>query len=287
VTPRGTPLRRIGGAARSVLLGALLPLLVLLLWHLASRGSTTIPAIPAVVDVLVHPFRDPPTLDSRSLGESVLVSLVRVLVGFGAAALVAVPLGILVGRIRWVRQVFQPILETMRPICPVAWIPVAIVVIGFTSLGSVLYGKDAWKHGLLDEIQLAMVAVIAWGAFFPVFVNTAHGVTHIRSLLVEVAVVNGASRRQVFRHVILPAALPAIVAGLRIGMGTAWMVIVAAEFFPGTSAGVGYMITESHEVTEYQYCFASIIAIGLLGLLLNALLSRLEKRVGRWQTRER
>ena len=84
-----------------------------------------------------------------------------------------------------------------------------------------------------------------------------------------------------------PAATDGIAAGLRIGMGTAWMVIVAAEFFPGTRAGVGYMITSSHEVTEYRYCFACILVIGALGLLINAGLARFERRVGRWQARER
>jgi ABC-type nitrate/sulfonate/bicarbonate transport system permease component len=132
-----------------------------------------------------------------------------------------------------------------------------------------------------------MVAVICWGAFFPIFVNTVHGVTHVKALHLEVARTNGASRSQIFRHVVLPAAMPSIAAGLRIGMGTAWMVIVAAEFFPGTRSGVGYMITTSHEVTEYQYCFACIIVIGVLGLLINTGLAFFERRVGRWKAKER
>ena len=85
----------------------------------------------------------------------------------------------------------------------------------------------------------------------------------------------------------LPASLPAIVAGLRIGMGTAWMVIVAAEFFPGTRSGLAYMITTADEVGKHQYTFACIIVIGLLGVLANAGLKRLEDRVARWQAKER
>jgi len=274
-----------GRLLRAIALGAIPPLVVLAAWHWSS--GVVIPGVGEVVDVLAHPTREPPDLDSYSLGHSAMISLVRVLCGFGLAALTAVPLGILVGRVRIVREIFAPTIEMARPICPVAWLPVLIVVFGFTSVGSVLYGDEAWRHDVLGQLGLAMVAVTWWGAFFPIFVNTVHGVTQVKRLFVEVAVTNGAGPRQVFRHVVLPASMPAIVAGLRIGMGTSWMVIVAAEFFPGTKSGLGYMITTAHEVTEYQYAFASIVVIGALGLAINAFLAKLEGIVGRWQVRER
>jgi NitT/TauT family transport system permease protein len=273
---------------RALVLGALPPLLVLLLWHHASLTSRgTIPKIGEVVDVLATPFADPPRLDSYSLAHSALISLLRVFCGFGLAALTAVPLGILVGRVRIFRETFSPTIELIRPICPVAWLPVLIIVFGLTSVGNLIYGEEAWRHDFLGHLGLAMIAITWYGASFPIFVNTVHGVTQVKSLFIEVATTNGASRSQVFRHVVLPAALPAIVAGLRIGMGTAWMVIVAAEFFPGTKSGVGYMITTSHEVSEYQYAFASIVVIGAMGIGINAILGRIERRVGRWQARER
>ncbi len=275
-------------ALRKLVLGSILPVAVMLLWYHGTRNQgTVVPSIGSVLDVLMHPFRPPPNLDSLPLATSTLVSLLRVFCGFIIAVITAVPLGFLVGRVRLAREFFTPIIEMARPICPVAWLPLAIVLFGFTSLGTFLFGRDSWKHGIFDQLQVAMVAVIWWGAFFPIFVNTVHGVMNVRRLFVEVALTNGATRLQVARHVILPAALPSIISGIRIGMGTAWMVIVAAEFFPGTRAGLGYLITTSHQVAEYEYAFASIIVIGVVGIAMNAVLFKTEETVARWKTRER
>ncbi len=273
---------------RALVLGVLPPIAILLVWHHAAQSSqATIPGIMAVVDVLAHPFRDPPGLDSYSLAHSAFISFFRVVCGFTLATITAVPLAVLVGRIRFFRELLTPTIELIRPVCPVAWLPVLIILFGLSSVGTVVYGDQAWRHDIVNHLGLAMIAVTWYGAFFPIFVNTVHGVSHVKQLYVEVAKTNGATRTQIFRHVILPGALPAIVAGLRIGMGTAWMVIVAAEFFPGTKSGVGYMITTSHEVAEPRYGFAAIVVIGVLGITINALLGVVEGRVGRWQARER
>ena len=269
-------------------LGLLPPLSLLLLWHLAARGEgTVLPPIRMVADVLAHPFQEPPNLDSLPLADSVMISLLRVALGFGAALLTAVPLGIWVGRSTFARALWMPVIEMGRPISPVAWMPLAIILLGFSSLGSVLYGPDAWKHGLLDQLQLAIVAIIWWGAFFPIFLNTVHGVTHVRRLYLEAALACGATRWRLLGLVILPAALPSMMVGVRLGMGRALMVIVAAEFFPGTRAGLGYFITTSYQVAQYEYAFASIVVIGGIGLVINLTLYTLENRVSRWQARER
>ena len=126
-----TSRRTVGGVARSVALGAVPPLLLVLLWHFSAE-STVIPTIGEVADTLSRPFEEP-ALDSRSLGYSTLVSLLRVLIGFGLAALTAVPLGVLVGRVRVFREVFSPIIEMGRPICPVVWLPLLIVIFGATA----------------------------------------------------------------------------------------------------------------------------------------------------------
>ena len=246
-----------------------------------------LPTIGEVADVLVHPLRDPPNLDSRPLLHSVGISVLRVLIGFVAAALTGVPLGILVGSSRIARSIVSPVVEVFRPICPIAWLPVAIIVFGFASAGSLLWGDSAWRHDLLSQIQVAMVFIIWWGAFFPIILNTVAGVEGVRTLYLEAARTLGANRRQAFVKVVLPASLPSIMTGLRLGMGLAWMVIVAAEIFPGTRAGLRYMIVTAHQVAQYEYAFASIIAIGVMGLVINSGMQYISNRVSRWEALER
>jgi len=273
--------------AARVALGAVLPALVVLCWHVASRRSVVVPTIAQVWDVLSHPLRDPPNLDSKPLCHSVLISLLRVSLGYALAAATAVPIGLAVGRWLPVRRLVSPLVELLRPICPIAWLPPAIIVFGFSSLGSTIWGEDAWRHELLGQMQWAMIAIIWWGAFFPILLNTVHGVETVRGLYIEAARMLGADEWQIFWKTILPASLPSIVTGLRVGMGIAWMVIVAAEIFPGTRAGLGYMITTSHQVAEYEYAFACIIVIGCVGLAVNFAFKALSDHVGRWQVRER
>jgi NitT/TauT family transport system permease protein len=279
---------RLARSARRFLLGALLPAVLLLVWHRASETQGSIvPGVGDVLDVLAHPLADPPALDSRSLAFSTLVSLVRVLTGYLAAAITAIPLGLVAGCSRWVREAVSPIVEMLRPICPVAWLPVAIIIFGFASAGSLLYGRNYWQHSLLSGVQLAMVALIWWGGFFPIFLNTVHGVLSVRHAYLEAASVLGASRTQRFFKIVVPASLPSVLTGMRVAFGICWMVIIAAEFFPGTRGGLGYMITTAHEVAHYQYAFASLVVIAFLGLGLNGLFSLLVGTVGRWQARER
>ena len=246
-----------------------------------------VPTIGETLEVLLHPLRVPPLLDSPSLLDCLLISLFRVLAGFAVALATAIPAGLLIARTGWVHHLLSPLVELARPISPVAWLPLAIILFAFDSLGTLLYGEESWRHTLLDQMQLAIIAIIWWGAFFPILLNTIHGARQVRRLHIEVALVNGAGRLDLLRQVVIPAALPAMLVGIRLGLGRAMMVIVAAEFFPGTRAGLGHLITTSHQEAEYQYAFASIIVIALLGLAFNHLLQLLERRVGGWQEKER
>lgn len=269
-------------------LGLLTPAALLVLWQLASRGpGAPLPPPAAVLRVLLDPFAEPRHLDTGSLAASTLVSLLRVLFGFGAAAGLALPLGLLIGWSARARSLLGPLLELLRPVSPIAWLPVAILLLGFASLGSLAWGSDSWKYPLADHMTLAVLAIIAWGAFFPILLNTAHGVSTVRRFHLEVAATLGARRAGLFRHVILPAALPDVLVGLRLGFGRALMVLVAAEFFPGTRSGLGRMITAGHDVGEYAHAFAAIVVISVLGLATDAMLQALAGRAGRWRVRER
>jgi len=268
-------------------LGVVPPIIILIVWYVASVGSVVVPSIGSVVEVLAHPFREPPALDSSSLASSAAVSVLRVLCGFGLAAATAVPIGIWVGRSRTAMDMLSPTMSAAMVISPIAWIPVAIIAFGLTSPATALFGEEAWRYGLLDRVRFAIVAVIWLGAFFPIALNAAAGARGVREAHIEAARVLGAGRRQVLAKIILPGAAPAIMTGLRVGGGIAWRVIIAAEIFPGTRSGLGYMIATAHEQASYQYAFASIIVIGAIGLGLDGVLRLAARRVSRWQPKER
>lgn len=270
-----------------VLLGAIVPVVILVVWHIASVGSVVVPSIGAVLEVLAHPLRDPPALDSTSFANGAAISVLRVVCGFGLAVVTAIPIGLWVGRSRAAMDMLSPTMSAAMVISPIAWIPVAIIAFGLSSPATALYGDEHWRHGLLDQLRFAIVAVIWLGAFFPIALNAAGGAKRVREAHIEAARVLGATRGQVLAKVILPSAAPSIVTGLRVGGGIAWRVIIAAEIFPGTRGGLGYMIATAHEQASYEYAFASIIVIGAIGLVLDGLLRLAEHRVGRWQPKER
>ncbi len=275
---------------RRILLGLIAPALVVMVWHaLASRaGEIVFPPLGAVWDVVAHPAAEPNVIDAPSLGFSALTSVLRVLIGFALAAVLAVPLGVVMGRVRAVHELLAPGFTMLRVVCPIAWLPVAIVLIGDVSVSRVVWGEaDAWKHEVLHHVQLAMIAIIALGAFFPVLLAAAGGARAVRTALLESAGLMGASAWQTFWHVTLPHALPSIVNGMRVGLGIAWMVIVAAELYPGTLSGLGYTIWVSHEAAQYEYAFAAILYIMGIGVVANGILYAVEIRVGHWQAEQR
>lgn len=272
---------------RKAVLGAVLPVTILGVWYLASHHSTVVPSIGAVADVLAHPFREPATLECASLARGALVSILRVSIGFALATVSAVPLGLLIGRNRIISELLSPMIALMMVISPVAWLPVTILVFGLASPATVIYGGESWAHPILDQLRFAVIAVIWLGAFFPIVVNTAAGAHATRDAHIETVRVLGATHWQVLTKVILPSSAPYIMSGLRLGGGIAWRVIIAAEIFPGTRAGLGYMITQAHAQAAYEYAFAAIVVIAAIGIVLDGGLRLAAVAVGHWQPKER
>jgi NitT/TauT family transport system permease protein len=269
-------------------LGLIIPGAIAAFWAWgASREGTLVPTIGETLAVLFRPFDEPQNLDSTSLAFSFIISFLRVAVGYVLAVLTAVPLGILAGRSRVAKEILGPTVEITRPISPIAWMPVVILIFGFASLGTWLFGDTYWKHDILAGLTIGIILIVWSSAFFPLFIDTMSGVRSVREIYVELARVNGASRFQIFTKVVLPAALPGIISGMRISVGLAWRVIVAAEIFPGTRGGLGDMIIASHDVAEYQWAFAAIIVIAVTGLVINSGFELIECRMARWQARER
>lgn len=271
-----------------VALGLVAPGVILLLWWLGIRsGSAVVPGFGEVARVLAHPFTAPADIYSSSLAFSAMMTLLRLSLGFALGVLTAVPLGLLAATSRVADRVLDPFVQMARPINPIVLLPIATVLFGLASLGSVAFGADAWQHTVLDQVQLAMICILWWGAFFPVFIGTVHGVRTARVAWLESMALMGASRAQIFRHVLIPHALPATASGMRIAMGVTWLVLIAAEIFPGTRSGLGYMLCVACKTSDYEYTFAALIVIALVAWGTDAMLKRFEARAGHWQSRER
>jgi NitT/TauT family transport system permease protein len=198
-------------------------------------------------------------VEDGTLWEHIGASLFRVGVGFGLALLVAVPLGLWMGWVGGAYRTFNPIFQMLRPISPIAWIPVAILWFGV---------------GELSPIFLIFISSV-----FPLVVQTTSGVHTIDRRYLRAAANFGVSRPVLFRQVVIPAVLPEIIIGMRIGIGVAWLVVVAAEMI-ALRSGLGYLIMDSRNAgNRYDLVIASMIIIGLIGLLLDSgtrLLERLK-----------
>jgi NitT/TauT family transport system permease protein len=198
-------------------------------------------------------------VEDGTLWEHIGASLFRVGVGFGLALLVAVPLGLWMGWVGGAYRTFNPIFQMLRPISPIAWIPIAILWFGV---------------GDVSPIFLIFISSV-----FPMIVQTTSGVHTIERRYLRAAANFGVSRAVLFRQVVIPAVLPEIIVGMRIGIGVAWLVVVAAEMI-ALRSGLGYLIMDSRNAgNRYDLVIASMIIIGLIGLLLDSgtrLLERLK-----------
>ena len=191
-------------------------------------------------------------------------SLYRVLYGFSLALLVAIPLGIIMGWSKVLRELVTPLVEILRPIPPLAWIPLAIFWFGI---------------GLKSA-----VFIIFLGAFFPILLSTVSGVLSVDTLLIEAARTLGARRRDIYVKILVPGATPAIYTGARIGMGIAWMTLIAAEFTGVKSGyGLGYMIMVARDIQRPDHIVAGMIIIGVIGYTLDICLRGIEHTLLRWR----
>jgi NitT/TauT family transport system permease protein len=244
--------RRPGGreklraSARAVVVGSFSIALWLVAWELASRHELelffrfeNIPAPTEVVAALGELLATPKF--AAHVGNSVY----RIFLGFGIASVLAIFFGLLIGRFRLVAQSLLPPLEVIRPIPAVAWIPIAIL--------------------LFASAEQSMVFITFIGAFFPILLSTVHGVESLDRRLVFASLSLGARPLDVFREVILPGAMPSIVTGLSIGMGTSWFSLVTAEMISG-QFGIGYYTWEAYTLQKYPSIVLGMIAIGVLGM---------------------
>jgi ABC-type nitrate/sulfonate/bicarbonate transport system permease component len=245
----------------------LLPLLLIVIW----QGLCTIEVVPSYklpspVEIILG-FKDllivgvPP---GHLLHNHMLYSLYRVALGYAIAALLAIPLGLLMGWSPGLLRMIRPLFELVRPIPPLAWIPIAILWFG---------------------IGIKSAAFIIFlGVFFPILLNTISGVLSIHPILIEAARTLHAREKNIFLKVLLPGAVPSIFVGMRIGIGIGWMTLVAAEFTGVKEGyGLGYMIMTARDIQRPDEILAGMLVIGVIGLLIDIGLRTTESRTIRWR----
>jgi ABC-type nitrate/sulfonate/bicarbonate transport system permease component/ABC-type nitrate/sulfonate/bicarbonate transport system substrate-binding protein len=235
--------------------------LFFLAWQLASQFAlldpSVIPSFTAVIAAIVDGFVDGKLLDNT------LVSLGRASVGFGFAVGVAIPLGLFMGSFRRFEELVDSLLQLFRQTSALAIYPIFILLLG---LG-----------------ETSKISIIGWAAFFPVLLNTISGVKLVDRRLIEMARIFGASRAQVFRRVIVPAALPAIFVGLRLSATISLLLLVAAEMI-GAKQGLGFLIINSQYNFEIPLMFAAIVLLASIGLAVNYALLFVQNRLCRWDS---
>jgi NitT/TauT family transport system permease protein len=234
---------------------------LIVVWQLAAEVVNDTLLLPSFYQVVIAFMSEWQTI----LVDDLPTSLLHFLIGLGAALIVALPLGMAMGWYRVADRVFDPIVEIVRPIPPLAWIPFAIV----------------W-FGLTDE---AAGFIIFVGAVFPILINTYVGFRSLPRVFVESAKVLGATRDiDLVRYVAFPHAMPSIAGGIRIAMGIAWMCLVAAEQFGVSSSGLGYRIWSYYYLHRMDYVLLYIVMLGLLGLVIDwSFRYLIEDRMLKWR----
>jgi len=215
-----------------------------------------LPSPPDVVKAIIEMALD------GSLFADIGVSLGRALGGFLMAAAIGIPLGILGGRSARLAAAVDPWIELRRPVPPIAFLPLVVLWFGIG--------------------EFSKLVVVCYGALFPILINSVHGVRSVDNALLRAARALGAGNKQIFYLVVVPAATPSIVTGLRLGAGMAIFVLVAAELL-GSSAGLGWLIMDSREHFFTDRIMVGIIALGLIGYLINRSLLALERHLLRWR----
>jgi NitT/TauT family transport system permease protein len=230
------------------------------LWSLVviRSGSPIFPTPWKVVTGTVELISD------GTLFDHITASLLRVGAGFFIATIVALPLGLWMGRVSIVYTTLNPVFQILRPISPIAWIPIAIL----------------W-FGIGNESPIFLIFI---SSVFPLVVQTATGVHSIEPRFLRAAENFGVPRWKLYLKVIWPAALPQVIVGMRVSLGVAWLVVVAAEMI-ALRSGLGYMIIDARNAgNRYDLVVSGMVVIGLIGLLLDALMRRLEGlRSVRWR----
>ena len=248
-------------AAVAILLPTITFLIVLGAWLIVQQEFAPDLPSPAVtfqhgVEMLSDPFYDYGPND-KGVGYQLLYSIGRVLMGFGIAVLVAIPIGILMGLSRTFDQAWQPLIQILRPVSPLAWLPIGLL--------------------LFKAVDPSAIFVIFITSIWPTLLNTAAGVRAIPQDYMNVARVLRLSRTELLFKVVLPAIRPYVITGMKLSLGIAWMVIVAAEMLTG-GVGIGFYIWDEWNNLKVESIIVAILLIGLVGIAFDLIMTLIQNR---------
>ena len=249
---------------QALILFALSFIILLVIWEIGAKSGVFSKLMPSASQTIVEfwgwisdPFYDKGPND-KGIGWHLLFSLRRVLIGFSIGSLIAIPLGVLIGLSEVASKAFDPYIQLLKPVSPLAWLPLGL--------------------GILKDSENTALFVIAITSIWPTLINTKFGVSSVDTSYLDVARSLGASRWRTIWKVILPAAAPNIVSGLRISIGISWLVIVAAEMLVGGTC-LGYFVWNEWNNLSITSIITAIIVIGLVGIVLDRLFGLLQSMV--------
>ncbi|MEW5790675.1 MAG: nitrate ABC transporter permease [Pseudomonadota bacterium] len=263
--PRPNGLRRAIGPWLGQMLNQLLPPVVglfafMAFWALVARQTEFLPAPDKTWAAALELFRDPfynNGPNDMGIGWNLLASLKRVAAGFGLAALVGIPLGFLLGRFAVLHRAASPVISLLRPVSPLAWLPIGLAV--------------------FKAADPSAIFVIFICSIWPMVINTALGVASVPADYLNVARVLRLSEWKVFTKILLPASLPFVITGMKLSLGIAWLVIVAAEMLTG-GTGIGFWVWDEWNNLSMEHILIAIFVIGIVGLLLEQSMSWIARR---------
>ena len=235
--------------------------LFILIWGVVAQTSPNLPGPLKTWHSAVSLFSDPFYVkgpNDQGIGWNILYSLQRVGIGFGLAALVGIPMGFMIGRFDFLDKMTSPIVSMLKPVSPLAWLPIGLLV--------------------FKAANPAAIWVIFISSIWPMVINTAMGVRQLPQDYLNVARVLNLSEWKVFTKILFPATLPYMLTGIRLAIGTAWLVIVAAEMLTG-GVGIGFWVWDEWNNLNVEHIIIAIFVVGIVGLSLETLLVKLAGRV--------
>ncbi len=253
-------------AAMRAMLGVVLPplmgmVLLLGIWHLATMNGGSIPTPAKTWEAAAKLFADPfysNGPNDQGIGWNILSSLQRVAIGFGFAALVGIPAGFILGRFATMARMINPIISLLRPVSPLAWLPIGLLV--------------------FKRADPAATWTIFICSIWPMIMNTAQGVLRVPQDYLNVARVLNLSEWKIVTKILFPSVLPYMLTGIRLSIGTAWLVIVAAEMLTG-GVGIGFWVWDEWNNLKVEHIIIAIFVIGIVGLILEQTLLFLAKQL--------